>query len=393
MKPIELFKVYMSTKAPELVSQVLQSGWIGQAQKVEDFEELLRRWFVGRRCNTLNSATSGLHLALHYAKWANDQGNLSEAACRFPGPNAPSPDDRNEVLTTPLTCTATNWPILANGLKIRWVDIDKDTCNVDLDDLERKLSHKTLAIMVVHWGGMACNLDRLREITFKCQELYGHRPIIIEDCAHAWGASWDGRLLGTHGNTCVFSFQAIKHMTTGDGGAIISQGEQMHEAIKLLRWYGLDRASSKDFRCEQNVVNWGYKMHMNDINAAIGICNLPESKAIVEKHRENGLYYDEQLKGIGGVTLLKKHSKADSSYWVYTLRVENRDKFQKHLLKNGIVSSLVHKRNDEHTCVRDFRCALPGLEVVAKDMVCIPCGWWVTPENRDHIVSTIKQGW
>lgn len=385
MKKIELFKVYMSSKAPELVSQVLQSGWIGQAGKVEEFEVALRKWFTSPYCNTLNSATSGLHLALHYAKLASDRG----CSLEYPGYS----QVRDQVITTPLTCTATNWPILANGLKIRWADIDVNTCNIDLDDVERKLTPRTLAIMVVHWGGLACDLDRLKRIQWKCQSLYGQTPMIIEDCAHAWGASFNGKLLGTHGNACVFSFQAIKHLTTGDGGLIVSPNEIMHEDIKLLRWYGLDRNSSKDFRCEQNIHNWGYKMHMNDINAAIGLCNLPESVDVVQKHRENGQFYDGHLQGIGGVTLLKKHPKADSTYWVYTLRVQNRPAFQKKLLDAGIVSSLVHKRNDEHSCVSEFRCALPGLEVVAEDMICIPCGWWVTPEDRNHIIQTIKQGW
>ena len=374
MQKIELFKVYMSKEAPDVVGDVLRSGWIGQAHKVEEFEEMLRNWFNVPYCNTVNAATSGLHLALHYAKDCDK-------------------NHRDEVLTTPLTCTATNWPILANGLKIRWVDIEKDTCNVSMDDLERKLSPKTLAIMVVHWGGMACDLDRLKQIQQKCQQVYGHTPMIIEDCAHAWGASYNGLPIGTHGNTCVFSFQAIKHLTTGDGGLIISPNSVMHADIKLLRWYGLDRTSSKDFRCEQNVVNWGYKMHMNDIAAAIGICNIKDSAEIVRKHRENGQYYDVALQDIPGLTLLKKNPKVDSSYWVYTLRVERRDAFQKKMADAGIATSLVHKRNDLHTCVRDYRCPLPGLEVVAEDMICLPCGWWVTPEMREYIVSTIRLGW
>lgn len=383
MERIELFKVYMSKEAPALVAQVLASGWVGQAQKVEDFEAELRVWFATDHCNTLNSATSGLHLALHYAKLQCDK----DRSLGF------HREIKDEVLTTPLTCTATNWPILANGLKIRWTDIDPETCNLNLDDLERKLSPKTLAIMVVHWGGYACDIERLKSIQKKCHKLYGHNPMIIEDCAHAWGARYGDKLIGTHGNVCVFSFQAIKHLTTGDGGLLISPNEAMHQDIKLLRWYGLDRTSSKDFRCEQTVLHWGYKMHMNDINAAIGLCNLPESHGVVLKHQANGKYYDEQLHGIPGLTLLKKNPKVESSYWVYTLRVENRAGFQKKLAENGIVTSMVHKRNDQHGCVMDYRCALPGLEVVAEDMICIPCGWWVTPEQREHIVNTIKRGW
>src|SRR4051812_35403801 len=121
MRKIDLFKVSMSPVAKELVGETLSSGFVGQGPRVEEFEGMLRDWFQNPYVNTLNSATSGLHLALHLIKASDTpNGNLR----------------RDEVLTTPLTCTATNWPILANGLKIRWVDIDPKTCNVDLDDIE-----------------------------------------------------------------------------------------------------------------------------------------------------------------------------------------------------------------------------------------------------------------
>jgi dTDP-4-amino-4,6-dideoxygalactose transaminase len=371
---IDLFKVYMSPEAKNKVGETLDSGFIGQGQKVEEFELALRDWLGNHYVNTLNSATSGLHLALHLCK---DQGG-----------------ERDEVLTTPLTCTATNWPILAHNLKIKWVDVNPDTCNVDLTDLARKITPKTLAIMVVHWGGNACDMDMLEKIQLKAQEMYGYKPPIIEDCAHAWGAFYNGKHVGTtHDNYSVFSFQAIKHLTTGDGGMLVSPDAASHQKAKLLRWYGLDRTTSADFRCEQNVSSWGYKFHMNDINASIGLCNIKNSKLIVEAHKTNGKRLDKELQGISGVNLLKKSPKSDSSYWIYTLRVENRPAFIKHMKARGIATSLVHDRNDKHECVKEYKSMLPYLDVLSKEMICIPCGWWVAEDDISYIVKSIKEGW
>lgn len=365
--------MFVANEAKESVGDVLQSGFIGQGAKVEEFESLLRENLGVNYLNTVNSATSGLHLAIHLIKEDFQDGD--------------------EILTTPLTCTATNFAILANNVKLKWVDVDPKTCNMDMDDLARKVSPKTKGIMLVHWGGQACDLDRVQEIANYCKNTYGFKPHVIEDCAHAWGAKYKNKLIGTHGNFCVFSFQAIKHLTTGDGGLLISPNDAYHKRAKLLRWYGLDRTSSADFRCEQNIPEWGYKFHMNDINASIGICNLPYMKDLIEKHQKNGKYFQEKLKDIPGVTVLENDPKCESSYWIYTMHVENRNNFIRHMKENKIEISQVHDRNDKHACLSEFRNLLPGLNQVSQSMICIPCGWWITKEGCEHIVDTIKRGW
>ena len=247
-RSIPLFKVFVSPDVVNPVGNVLMSGYIGQGEVVERFEALLREHFNNDYINTVNSATSGLHLALRM--------------CDL------SPGD--EVLSSPLTCTATNWPILANNLAIKWVDTDPHTANLDLDDLARKITPKTKAVLVVHWGGYPIDLDKLDQILDRAKEMYGSRPLVIEDCAHAWGSYYRGKLVGNHGNYAVFSFQAIKHFTTVDGGLLITPNEQAHRRAKLLRWYGIDRSTNrKDFRCESDIPEWGYKFHMNDVNATV----------------------------------------------------------------------------------------------------------------------------
>lgn len=290
-------------------------------------------------------------------------------------------------------CTATNFPILAHGLKIKWVDLDPNTCNVDMQDLRRKIGPKTLAIMVVHWGGYPCDLAELESIQKQCHSMYGFVPPVIEDCAHAFGAKYHGKPLGSHNNYCMFSFQAIKHLTTGDGGLITCPTDQAHKRAKLLRWYGLDRTSSADFRCEQNIQEWGYKFHMNDIAATIGIENFKHIDWILSKHRENATFLRNSLMFFNGVQCLESKDDRTSSDWVFTIRVDRRDEFMKMMKDKGIGVSRVHDRNDKHECLKDFRCPLPTTDLVCGDMTCIPCGWWMTPEDLDYVVDSIKGGW
>lgn len=372
-KNIPLFKVFMHNSVPKAVEAVLLSGFIGQGPKVEEFEEILQRHFSSTWVNTLNSATSGLQLAVHMTKKSDN-------------PNA-------EILTTPLTCTATNFAIMSEGVKLRWVDVDPTTGNMDMDDLARKVSPNTLAIMLVHWGGYPCDLEKVREIQAKCMCMYGFVPPVIEDCAHAWGSIYQDKMVGTHGNTAVFSFQAIKHLTTGDGGCMISPNDEHYNRAKLLRWYGLDRNSSADFRCQQNIKEWGFKYHMNDVAATIGLHNYPHIDGIIKVNRDNALYYTRGLADIPGVTLMENKEDRKSSYWVYTVCVEDRDAFVRKMKEKNIMVSQVHDRNDKHECLKDFRCLLPNLDVFSKKMICLPCGWWVTKTEREYIVDCIKEGW
>ena len=217
-KEIPLFKVFMADTAAEKVSKVLNSGFIGQGPVVDEFENTLANYFQHPYISTLNSATSCEHLAFHLIKKPKSFTKADGYGVRdnvWVGMN-----DGDEVLTTALTCTATNWPILANNFKIKWVDIDPKTLNMDMDDLERKITKNTKAIMIVHWGGYPNDLDRLREIQEKSMRLYGFKPAVIEDCAHSMGSKYKGKLIGTHGNICTFSLQAIKHITSVDGGLL-----------------------------------------------------------------------------------------------------------------------------------------------------------------------------
>ena len=371
----------MSKDVPTEVGKVLMSGFVGEGPKVKEFESKLKGFIGNKKLITLNSATSSLHLSLHLMKKPNGE---------WPGLK-----DGDEVLSCPLTCTATNWPILANNLNIKWVDVNRDTCNMSLDDLEKKLSPTTKVIMLVHWGGNPIDLDRVEKIKQKCYDLYGFRPMVIEDCAHSFGSEYKGKKLGNtgHNNFVVYSFQAIKHLTCVDGGCLILPNEYYHKRGKLLRWYGIDREDNvKDFRCENDIDEWGFKFHMNDISATIGLCNFKHIETIIEKHKQNAEYYNKELNNIENIELIH-NSDNNPSYWIYTLNVKKQKRFVGMMESKGIMVSRIHERNDKHSCVSKYKTKLPNLDNLVNEMICIPVGWWLSKEEREHIVNCIKDGW
>lgn len=375
---IPLFRVRM--KPQTMILDTLYSGNITQGIRVEEFESKLKELFKHEHALTVNSATSGLTLALRLLR---DETGFDNT-CDY-------------VLSTPLTCTATNFSILANGYKIKWVDTDLNTCNIDLDDLERKIDKNTKIIMIVHWGGTSIDYDKLNDILERKECELGFRPFVVEDCAHAFMSKFDGRYLGTtiiKNSIAVYSLQAIKHMTTGDGGIMLFPNVTMYRKAKLLRWYGIDRDernySPKDFRLERDISEWGYKFHMNDVNASIGLCNLVDIEKDIQIHIDNAKFYNENLKNIKRVTLLRHSEKCQGSYWLYTILVDDAEKFIEFMKSRNITCSQVHKRNDVHSCLQEYRSELPNLNSIENKYVCIPVGWWLKREDLDEIVNSIE---
>lgn len=371
---IPLFKIFIAPECIENIKQVFESGMISQGPVVEQYETELKKYFGNNRLLSLNSATSGLTLALRLLNIPAD----------------------SIVLSTPLTCTATNWPILANGYKIKWIDVDPNTCNMDLTDLEKKLNNTTRVVIFVHWGGYPIDLDKLEDIKNNYRRMYNQELYIIEDCAHAFGAIYKYNKIGNvKQNICVFSTQAIKHLTTIDGGFITLPNDEMYKRAKKLRWFGIDRdmrtSPGGDFRLEPDVPEWGYKYNMNDVNASVGLANLKYIDQHLTAIRQVAEYYNTVLKDVQGVELLNITHGSNPAYWIYTIKIIDKHGFIKYMKEHDVMCSQVHHRNDTHSCVKEFKSSLPQLDILENKIVSIPCGWWITPEQAEKIVWLIKE--
>lgn len=344
------------------LERVLYSGYIAQGESVDNFEEQFGRFIGNQRVVSVNSGSSALHIALILA--------------------GVRPGD--EVISTAMTAEPTNTVISQTGAKIVWADIDLATGNICPSSVRSKLNDRTRAIVVVDYAGVPVEIEAFSKI----ENEYGIP--IIQDSAHALGAEYRGKKLGNHFGYTVFSFQSIKHMTTVDGGLLALRSQEDYERARLIRWFGLDKKVS---RKDNNISIQGYKYHMNNINAEIGLCQLNYLECLLSRYVENGRYFDEQLSGITGLTTLVYPFGSLPSYWLYTVKVEKKDKFISHMQNRGVQASDLHKRNDKHLLFEKSLCPLPNLDMFEQSWVHLPCGWWVGDDDRDAIVSAVREGW
>ena len=377
-KQIPLFKVFMSEDVDKPLLETLHSGFIGEGSKVLEFEDTLKKHLQTENVLTTNSGTSALHLAYHIA--------LNPEALK--GYEVGEYNMYKFIMSTPITCTATNNPIIHNNAWIRWIDVDPITGNITPKTLKESLDtykFKPEAIAIVHWGGNPCDIEEISKIGKE------HDIKLIEHGAHSLGIRYNNKPFGYYSDFAIHSFQAIKHITAGDGGCLICKSKEDYERAKLLRWYGIDRMVREgiDLRCELDIAEAGYKFHMNDIAATIGNENFKHLDEILNKHRENAKYYNEAFNG--KIKFAPENPNGKSSYWLYTIHVNNRDELMQKLKEEGIMSSKVHSRNDTHTAFSEFKRDLPGVESFNKTHLCIPVGWWVTEEDREFIAKKVLE--
>jgi len=250
------------------------------------------------------------------------------------------------------------------------------------DSIIDRITEKTKAIMVVHYAGMVCDMDRINKVSLE------YNIPVIEDAAHALLAKYNGKYIGGNSRFTCFSFQAIKHLTTVDGGMICFNNESDYKRVKKLRWFGLDRDIP---RLSNDITEVGYKYNMNNVTAAIGLVQLKHLNRNVLKYIENGKFLDNALRDIPSVSLIPYYQNTEPSYWLYTIKVDNRDSFIDFMMKNDIVASPLHLRNDRHSVFK-HSLQLTNLDQFYEEFVHIPCGWWVTNRVRNQIVRTIKVG-
>ncbi len=361
-RDIPLFKVFMPESVLEPLKHVLFSGYIGEGPVCKEFESLLARRFKNKNVLTLNNGTAALQLALRLAGVGHG----------------------DDVVSTAMTCTATNEPILALGANIVWADINPGTGNICPESVRKKITPRTKAIMCVHWGGYPCDLDELNQIAAE------HGIKLVEDACHAFGATYKKKPIGSCSDFACFSFQAIKHMTTIDGGALTCRIKKDCDRGRLLRWYGIDRTQErKDFRCESDILEYGYKFHMNDVTAAIGVEQLKHVSDTLRKHRANAKAFNKAFKNFKRVHPLDYKSDRLSSYWLYTVRANDCIAFMRHMTESGVTVSQVHARNDTHTAFRQSRASLPGVDEFVKEQVSIPVGWWLSDEDVSRIIKAV----
>lgn len=369
-----LFKIKINNKKSlNLIKNVFDSGFINEGSEVKRLTEILADKLGSKKIVLTNSGTSALTIAY----------KLSGVR---PGKN---------VVSTPMTCIASNTPIINLGGSIKWADIDPENGMVTVESIKKKIDKNTVAVSFVNWGGVIPEIDKIYNY---CKS---KKVLVIQDAAHSFMAKYKNQHICNFADFTCFSFQAIKHFTCGDGGAIISKSLLNYKKSKKLKWFGYDRDNSKDsqgnWKKPQEDVDIlendvGYKFNMNNVSAAIGLGEIKNINKTIFKHIKNAQLYNRLFNKHNKINLIKQNINARSVYWVYTIILDkslDRDKIIEQLKKFNISSGQIHIANDQYTCFKKYKTKLPGVRKFSKSQLNLPCGWWLKSNDIRYIAKKL----
>lgn len=354
---ITLFYPNVPRKAIVAVQKTLKSRWIGQGPKVLEFEKLWEQKISSpHRAVAVGSGTDALHLAYILA-------GIGEG---------------DEVISPVFTCVATNMTLLYQKAKIVFADVRKDSLNIDPKDVERKITPRTKAIVVVHYGGVPADLDEIRAIADK------HKIPVIEDAAQAQGSVYKNRKIGSISDFTCFSFQALKMITTADGGMLTVKNPKLASKAKRLRWFGIDRDKKFENKWDTDITEVGYKYQMTDVAATMGVAGLKDFDKTLSHHQKLANTYKKELEGVKDVIYI-------GGPWLCTILTENRDKIKIKLSEKGIESGEVHYRNDRYSVFGGKVSNCPNMDALDGKYLVLPQHYHLTVKDIKHICSVMKK--
>lgn len=364
---IVLFHPHLPANAQKRVAETLKTRWIGQGPQVEEFERrFAERFAPDRSAVAVGSGTDALHLAYILA----------------------GVQEGDEVVTPVFTCTATNIPLLYERAIPVFADVQSGTLNVDPDHVRRLVTERTKAIVCVHYGGLPCDMNELRVIATEWE------IPIIEDAAHAVGATYGGRSIGELSEFTMYSFQAIKHITTGDGGMLVLQDRSLRSKGDRIRWFGIDRSAKQLGIWENDIREIGYKYQMTDIAAALGLAALEEIDSTLAYRRRLFARYEQGLDAIPGLRFIGGgYTDRQHGAWMCTVSVDRRVDLQRKLRAHAIESDQVHYRNDRYSIFGTRRRDLPNMDAIEDKYLVLPLHTKMDEADVDRVCDVVRSGW
>ena len=358
----------------KIVNQVIQGRWLTMGEMVKKLERNFANFLGVRHAFGVSSGTAALHLALRALNIKTE----------------------DEVLVPSLTFVASSNAILYVGAKPVFVDITSlSDLNLSCDDLENKITRRSKAIMVVHYGGYLADMERIKRIAKK------HNLFVVEDAAHAIGAKFKSRMAGAIGDTGCFSFFSNKNMATGEGGMIVTNRNKFAEKIRLLRSHGMTSMTwdrHKGHAHSYDVTELGYNYRMTEINAALGIEQLKKLKSSNRKRKSLIKIYTENLKGTKRISIPFLNYPRNSAFHLFPILLEKdvgREKFMDFLKREKIQTSIhyppIHKFSYYQKNLRASRNKLPLTGYVGRHEVTLPLHPLLKKENILFVCDQIKR--
>jgi perosamine synthetase len=364
---IPVFKPSYGEEELEALKEPFQTGWIGLGPKTKEFEEKFAEYIRVKYAVATNSCTAALHLAMK--------------VMRVEG---------YEVITTPLTFISTNHAIVYNNGIPVFADIYPDTLNINPDEIKKLITDRTRAIVAVHYGGHSCDMDLINEIAKK------YNLVVIEDAAHGCGGEYKGQKIGSLGDIACFSFHAVKNLATADGGMVTTDVPEIHSRLLKLRWMGISKdtwareENDKRYSWYYNVEEVGYKYHMNDINAALGLVQLKKLDMMNDRRREISEKYNKGFADLDWIETPVTKSYTKSAYHNYVIKAKERDRLNTYLQKKGISTGVHYIPNNHYQMYKNCRGQTPVCEEVWTKLLTLPLFPDLTDYEVDMIVEKVR---
>lgn len=363
---IPVFRPSYNNREVKAVRKVLLSGWIGLGPKTKEFEDAFAKYIGTKYAVALNSCTAALHLALKVLEIEN-----------------------KEIITTPMTFVSTNHAILYNNAIPVFTDIEPDTLCINPEEIKKNITRKTKAIICVHFGGHPCDMDIINKIAKL------HNLFVIEDAAHACGAEYKNRKIGTLGDMACFSFHAVKNLATGDGGMITTNDEKVYKRLLKLRWCGISkdtwsRDKNKKYSWYYNVEEAGFKYHMNDINAVIGLVQLEKLNWMNGRREAISQMYNQAFNDLDWVETPVVKNYAKSARHNYVIKTPYRDQLNVYLQKKGISTGVHYFPNNLYKMYKKYSRQTPVSDKIWKKLLTLPLYPDLTKKQIRFIIKTIK---
>ncbi len=366
---IPLFRPSITEEEIQAVREVMESGWHTLGPKTAEFEQQFAHYVGARHAVGMNSGTAALHLAMHLLELGHG----------------------DEVIVPTITVVSTPHSAVYAGATPVFADVCPDTVCIDLQDVERKITPRTRAIIPVHYGGHPCDLDALREI------IRGRDITIVEDAAHACGAEYKGQRIGALSPLTCFSFHAVKNLACGDGGMVTTDNDEYARVLRELRWLGISkdtwqRTVGRPAYAWHYLVNrLGFKAHLNDIAAAIAMVQLKRLEDLNTRRRALVAHYTERLSQFSGVQCPVEKPYAKSAWHLYAIQVEDRDELIAYLKEHGIGTGVHYYPTHLHPYYHDRKAHCPVAEDLWKRLLTLPLYPDLTPEEQEHVIQTLEQ--
>ncbi|MCM8787198.1 MAG: DegT/DnrJ/EryC1/StrS aminotransferase family protein [Candidatus Omnitrophica bacterium] len=371
---IPFTKPTIKKQEKEAVFGVLKSGWLTSGAKVIEFEQALKKYIGCKFVKVLNSCTSALNLALLSL-------NLKK---------------QDQIITTPFTFCATVNSIIHAGAKPIFADIDRETFNIHPQEIEKKITKKTKAILIMHYGGLPCDMDAILEISKK------YKLVIVEDAAHALGSQYNGKKIGSFSTISCFSFHATKNITTGEGGAIATNEKKIFDFVNKAYFHGIDIQSwQRKGSWFYKVIYPGFKYNLSDILAAIGLEQIKQLDIFIKKREKIANIYTEAFKKNEFISYQKVSANKRDSYYLYPILLNleklsiDRNFFIEKLQKKGINTSVHFIPIYKHPAYKKFFTKddlkqLRNTEYVYQRIVSLPIYPLLTQNQINYIISSIN---